>query len=212
MHFVLLWPHLDFTNIWKNHPGAHWRQVSLNAKHKTSFTTGPSSSPRKPSQPGMHLNPGQGLQPRDYAKVLLCNGAISWYWDRGHWKAAFSVHISQTRHPNRLVKFYQLWPYQGLGHPKENSVMIYNHRSRQPRIAQRDRDQDRGSDDVSAPKRNLKNLKSIWKDKKNAARSGKTASQRQIQKPGLFTDVMTDHKVSISTFESLDSTRATAQC
>ena len=39
--------------------------------------------------------------------------------------------------------------------------------------------------------RNLKNLKSLWKEKKNEARSGKSASQRQIQKPVLFTDVMT---------------------
>lgn len=55
---------------------------------------------------------------------------------------------------------------------------------------QRDRNWNWVSDDVQAPKRNLKNLKSLWEVKKNKSRSGKSASQRQIQKPVLFTDVV----------------------
>lgn len=114
LHFVLLWPHLDFTKIWKNHPGTHWRQTPQTNEPewqthvtKTSFATSPSSFPRKPSQPGTHWKPGHGLQPREMTTKLRCVMVPSRGTETA--KAAFSVQISQTRHQNKSVTFYRAW-------------------------------------------------------------------------------------------------------
>lgn len=97
----------------KNHPGAHWRQTPQT--NEPEWQTQEKLChipilPKEPSQPGMPLNPGHGLQPREMTTKLRCVMVPSRGTETGDAaKAAFSVQISQIRHQNRLVKFYRAW-------------------------------------------------------------------------------------------------------
>lgn len=190
--------------------------MSPNAKHKTSFTTSPSSFPRKPSQPGMHWDPGQGLQPREMTTKLRCVMVPSRGTETGDAASCiFSANTTnQTSKTDRLSFTEHGQVLQGTVIQKHKRIPWWFTTTDHGSPHQRDQDQDRGSDDVLASKRNLKNWKSIWKDKKNAARSGKAASQRQIQKQTSAVHWCHDRPQGLHPhiWKYLDSTRATAQC
>lgn len=110
LHFVLLRPHLDFTNISKKKSSRSPLETNEPEWQTQEKLCHIPILPEEPSQPGMPLNPGHGLQPREMTPKLRCVMVPSRGTETGDAaKAAFSVQISQIGHQNRLVKFYRAW-------------------------------------------------------------------------------------------------------
>lgn len=206
LHLVLLWLRLDFTKIRKNHPGAHWRQTPQTNEPECQTQDKlyhiPILLPGETKAAWDALKPrARSAAPRDDDKVRLCNGAISWYWDRWRCKSCISSAdiTNQTSKPDWLS-------FTGHGHPKaqENSVMIYNHRSRQPPLLSLTRTR-------TGALMMFQLLKAIWKTENLSERTRRMQQGqeklshrgRSKNKPVLFIDVMKDHKVSNPTFESI---------
>lgn len=95
LHFVLLRPHLHFTNIWKKiipEPTGDKRAWMTNTREALPHP----HPPRRAKPTWDAFKPwARSAAPRDDAKVTLCNGAISWYWDRWRCKSCiFSADIT----------------------------------------------------------------------------------------------------------------------